>query len=1274
MAADALAFRKPEPSLGRRLGRLGLGFWLAILVLALTGVALAFALRGWSASQALAERLNDALVQSESLLSQLKDAETGQRGYLLTLDERYLEPYRGARPQIDATRARLRELLGVEPGMAGPLQRIEGLVAERERQLAATVGQVRAGDVAGALAFLRSGEGKATMDRIRAEVAALQGQLHARLGAEQRGYRRSIFGLSALALASSALACLYLAVKALQRRRKEEQARALLGGVLANSPTGLGIFDRELRLRHANPALLRMGLGLEGLAPGASLWQLAGGLRQRLEPVVRAVLGQGRVVTGIEIAGGAPESPRHFLTSYFPLPGERGEIDGLGVAVVEITRLKAAAREQQEKATLLEALGVGVYGMDAQGRCTFVNEAALQAIGYAREEVIGRDMHGLTHHTYPDGTPYPQAECPLLRSLAERRPARLDNEMLWRKDGSFFMAECSAFPMLDGEAVLGAVVTFQDVSRRRLAQRRLALQFTVSRILAGSAEVEAALAQALAAIGSSFGWVAALFWATGEEGEALHCRATWAAPEADAAALLALAREAPLARGSGLAGRVWAAGAPEQAQDLAAGADGPWREAMARAGVRAAFAFPVRGGEEEVLGVVELLGARRLEIDEGLLESVRTLGRQIGQFLLRRRFESALQQSEALFRTLANSIPQLAWMAGPSGAITWYNQRWYDYTGATPEEMAGWGWKKAHHPDHVERVAESISAAFRAGEPWEDTFPLRGRDGEYRWFLSRALPLRDERGRVLGWFGTNTDITEQKRVEEELAAAKAQAEEANRAKSQFIANMSHELRTPLSAVIGYAEMLEEEVAELGQPTILEDLRKIHGNARHLLALINDVLDLSKIEAGKMEAHPERFDVAKLLAEVARTVGALAQKKGNRLELEVGPGLGEMRSDLVKVRQILFNLLSNAAKFTENGTITLRAAREGDALLFEVRDTGIGMSEEQQARLFQRFNQADPSTTRRYGGTGLGLAITKAFCALLGGEIAVASRPGEGSAFTVRLPADLDGAAAAPAEPAAELRPGEGESLALVIDDDPPTRELLGRFLAREGFATRAAADGRAGLELARALRPAVILLDVMMPHMDGWSVLSALKADPELADIPVIMVSMVGEKGLGYALGAAEYLTKPIEWPRLKRALGRHRPSQGPPSVLLVEDEAATRERLRSLLTREGWAVAEAENGRVALERLALSRPALILLDLLMPELDGFELIQELRRRPEWRAIPVVVVTAKDLTRAEIDRLNGQVRQVVRKDCLSLDELAGEIRRLVGRPQKGVPG
>ncbi|WP_343893313.1 ATP-binding protein [Craurococcus roseus] len=654
------------------------------------------------------------------------------------------------------------------------------------------------------------------------------------------------------------------------------------------------------------------------------------------------------------------------------------------------------------------------------------------------------------------------------------------------------------------------------------------------------------------------------------------------------------------------------------------------------------------------------------------------VGIAVTDVTLRRRAELRLRQREAQFRTVAESIPQLAWMTDAEGAITWYNKRWLDYTGKTLEELRGWGWRKVHDPDHVERVEESFRHSLRTCEPWEDTFPLRGADGEWRWFLSRAVPVREEaeedgaEGPVTGWFGTNTDITDMRRAEAQLADAKEAAEEANRAKSQFIANMSHELRTPLSAVIGYSEMLEEEAAEIeGADTMLEDLRKINGNARHLLSLINDVLDLSKIEAGKMEVHAEDFDAAALLGEVADTVQALVARKSNTLELDLAPDLGAMHSDPVKLRQCLFNLLGNAAKFTEGGRITVSARRERGAdgrgrLEFRVSDTGIGMTEEHLGRLFRRFTQADSSTTRRFGGTGLGLSITKAFCTMLGGDIAVESSPGRGTAFTIRLPADLRDLEA-PAEEAAvaEGTAPEEEGPAgtvLVVDDDVAARDLLVRFLRREGFAVRTAPHGAAALPLVRELRPTAVLLDVMMPHMDGWAVLSAMKADPELADIPVVMVSFVQQKGLAFSLGAADYLTKPVQWARLKEVLDRYR---SPGSALVVEGDPEARAELRRLLEAEGWAVEEAADRAAVLRRMDEGGPPPgLVLAAVQAEGEGFRLVQDIRRRPDWRPVPLIALAEGELSQPEIEKLRGQVRRVVQSEDDPPTELIAELRSI----------
>jgi signal transduction histidine kinase/CheY-like chemotaxis protein len=491
-----------------------------------------------------------------------------------------------------------------------------------------------------------------------------------------------------------------------------------------------------------------------------------------------------------------------------------------------------------------------------------------------------------------------------------------------------------------------------------------------------------------------------------------------------------------------------------------------------------------------------------------------------------------------------------------------------------------------------------------------------------------------------------------------------QLEAADRHKSEFLANMSHELRTPLNAIIGYSEMLQEDAADLGAEQFTDDLKKINAAGKHLLELINAVLDLSKIEAGKMELYLESFDAATLVRDIAAVIQPLAAKNANRLEVHCPEAIGTMRADLTKVRQALFNLLSNACKFTERGTVSLAVMREAvdgqDTMTFQVSDTGIGMTAEQLARLFEAFSQADAATTRKYGGTGLGLALSRRLCRMMDGDVTAESESGRGSTFTIRLPVEVAEPTEEPAPPVE--RPAQDVGTVLVIDDEAAVRDLMQRFLTKEGFRVVTAAGGEEGLRQARAVRPDAITLDVMMPGMDGWAVLSALKADPSIADIPVVMLTIVDDRNLGYALGAAEYLTKPIDRERLVTVLGKYRRDL---PVLVVEDDVETRQLLRRMLEPEGFSVVEAENGRVALERLRGVSPSVVLLDLMMPEVDGFEFVAEFRRREAWRSIPVIVVTAKDLSREDRERLNGSVQKILQKGAYGREQLLAEVRELV---------
>ena len=533
---------------------------------------------------------------------------------------------------------------------------------------------------------------------------------------------------------------------------------------------------------------------------------------------------------------------------------------------------------------------------------------------------------------------------------------------------------------------------------------------------------------------------------------------------------------------------------------------------------------------------------------------------------------------------------------------------------------------------------------------------------------------RDELGELAQAFNSMADnlMAARGKFEE----ARMSAVRANETKSAFLASMSHELRTPMNAIIGYSEMLLEEAEDDNLDAYADDLKKIRSAGQHLLALINDVLDLSKIEAGKMNMFLETFEVAPMVEDVAVTVQPLAANKDNTFEVQVAEDTGTMRADKTKVRQTLFNLLSNAMKFTEKGTVTLsvqrRKVKNRSLIVFEVSDTGIGMNADQIKRVFDEFSQAEDSTSSTYGGTGLGLPISRKFCRMMGGDILVRSKPGQGTTFTASIPVKVkepqevdDGKVAAHLDLGASSGSFRVGSTVLAIDDDPAVLDLTQRYLSRQGFQVVTALNGRVGLELAEKVNPVAITLDVVMPGMDGWEVLSALKRNPKTAEIPVILMTILDEQEEAFRLGASEYMTKPVDRAKLAELVHKLQTERQSGTVLVVEDEDATRELMRRELQSLGWDVIEAENGRVALDRIGDPRPDLVLLDLMMPEMDGFEFLKRLRAMPDGYRIPVLVVTAMELSKEDRLRLNGYMTTVLEKDDKSRDQLLGEVTELV---------
>ncbi|HYN20666.1 MAG TPA: response regulator [Thermoanaerobaculia bacterium] len=641
----------------------------------------------------------------------------------------------------------------------------------------------------------------------------------------------------------------------------------------------------------------------------------------------------------------------------------------------------------------------------------------------------------------------------------------------------------------------------------------------------------------------------------------------------------------------------------------------------------------------------------------------------LAAFAINQDFKRRAQAEGERDRFFALSLDMLC-IANADGYFKRISPAFTETLGWTVKEMLGRPFLDFVHPDDQAATLREVERQNVAGEPvlrFENRY--RHKDGSWRVLSWRSVP---QPGGFM--FATARDVTDAHAAERALRSAKEAAEAANRAKSDFLAKMSHELRTPLNSIIGFSEILEDQ--RVGPLT--DKQRRYVSNVlvsgRNLLQLINDILDLSKVEAGRMELVPSQFEAGAALDQVNAIVAALADRKGLNVELKVPASLPLLHADQAKFRQIMYNLLGNAVKFTpEGGRVTVSArvihpsgnGTSGEWLEIEVADTGIGIAAEHLTRIFKEFEQVNADPSHSQEGTGLGLALTKKLVELHGGRVWVESEVGRGSVFRFSLPCARVRPHAVELAPSVPRRDSSDPAgpLVLVIDNDPAARDLIAHYLTEGGYRVESAADGEQAIRLSQTLQPDAITLDMLLPDRDGLLILAQLKTSLDTRHIPVVVVSVTDRRELGFSLGAAGWLVKPINKGALLQALEattRGAARAGKPTVLVVDDDPATVAYLTELLPQRGFVVLSATGGRDGIALALTRQPDVIVLDLMMPEVNGFDVVRALRADSRVQGIPILILTAADLTRADAERLRSSVQAIVSKGGPNelLDELA----------------
>jgi PAS domain S-box-containing protein len=1181
--------------------------------------------------------------------ARLVDAETGQRGFLLTGDETYLEPYREAIKSLDRVTDELKKLTSDENDQQGRIQTLEPLIERKLRELQTTVDLRRKDGLEAANQVVLAGEGKQLMDRIRALLTEMAEGENSLRAVRTQEMTKALRGAARIAVGGNLISVLLLLlvfsvlIRELSRRKSTQEALARSEKWLSTTLGSIGdaviATDMNGTVTFMNPVAQSLTGWTQAQAKGKSMdlvFDIVNkDTRLPVENPVKKVFREGKVVGLADhtllLSKGGEEYD--IEDSAAPILANTGE--GFGVVLVfrDITEKKRVEEETRRQKELLQlilgSIADGVVVADSNGKFLLFNAAAEHIVGIGATDAPP-DQWSVRYGSYlPDTvTLYPPNELPLVRAM---RGESFDAIELFIRNANVpdgRLLSITGGP-LRGEngALQGGVVVLRDITERKKAEEALRQSEERYRLLFDSNPhpVWVYDLQTLAILDINHSAIQNYGYS---REEFLSLTIKDIRPPEDVPALLEDTSKAP----------------PDSETASV------WKHCKKNGSLI----------DVEITSHPLIYGGRNARL------VVAT------DITTRKKAEEALRQSEERFRLLVSEVADYAiLMLDPNGHIVSWNAGAERIKGYQSQEIIGQHFSRFYPEGDVAsgKPAYELEVARTQGRYEDEGWRVR-KDGSRFWANVVITALRDGTGRLRGFGKVTRDITERKRNEELIMCAKEEAERASKFKDQFLSTMSHELRTPLNAVLGFSDLLADERYGPLNDRQRRYISHIHSGGKHLLKLISDILDLSKIEAGRMELTREDVTVAFAFSEVISALYPLAEKKSQALLQQVEPGL-HVDADAMRFKQVLTNLVGNAIKFTpEGGRIELTARTMDDQVRIEVRDNGPGIPPDQQQRIFEAFvrlTQVGSATE----GTGLGLAITARLVELHGSKLRIESQPGQGTCFYFSLPAlvrTVDQPARAP-EPVPKARKAPR---ILVIEDNAATGQLIQSQLASSGYETLRCDQPERATEVAAEYQPDAITLDLLMKPVHGLEVLLQLKNDPRTLKIPVIVVTIVDEPGVGAVLGADEYLLKPVDRATLLAAVERCLRSRGGAApartILVVEDDPSTLEVIVESLKGYGYAVSTAADGAQARDSVAQSLPELVILDLVLPNVSGFELLAEWRSNPRTAELSVFVLTSKDLTKEEEKYIHAHAESLFRKQNSWREPLIRQLERVATAP------